>query len=364
MNRTLTVMEGDPRAYPLWVTANGLEDLPERLAAVVAPGSRLIVITDTQLADLHLATLQDHLKTYVVGQPVIIRAGESSKAFATLERVVTEVLDQRPDRRTVLVAFGGGVVGDLAGFVASIVLRGLPFVQIPTTLLAQVDSSVGGKTGINTAHGKNLVGSFYQPKAVFISTILLDTLPRRALLAGYAEVVKYGLLGDADFFHWLEQNGPLMLDDNGSARVEAIARSCQAKADIVTRDEREAGVRALLNLGHTFGHALEALAGYDGSLLHGEAVSIGMRLAFDLSVRMELCPAEDAIRVRQHLSGLGLPVDIPAALHRPDDILAAMAHDKKKQGDHLTFILAHSIGRAFITTDVETSAVMDVLREG
>ncbi|MEO1122100.1 MAG: 3-dehydroquinate synthase, partial [Pseudomonadota bacterium] len=270
------------------------------------------------------------------------------------------------ERDDLLIAFGGGVIGDLAGFAAAVLRRGVRFVQIPTTLLAQVDSSVGGKTGVNAAQGKNLIGAFHQPSLVLADIDVLDTLSERELLAGYAEVVKYGLLGDLAFFEWLETNGPLLKAGDASARTYAVKTSCQTKADIVARDETERGDRALLNLGHTFGHALEAATGYSQRLLHGEAVSIGMGLAFEVSARMQLCSQEDPVRVRAHLTKMGMKTqlsDIAGELPDADALMALMAQDKKVSAGKLTFILARGIGQAFRTQDVDLDLVRRVIAE-
>jgi 3-dehydroquinate synthase len=264
----------------------------------------------------------------------------------------------------VVIALGGGVVGDLAGFAAAIALRGLDFIQIPTTLLAQVDSSVGGKTGINSRRGKNLIGAFHQPMLVLADVAALDTLPRREVLAGYAEVVKYGLIDDPAFFEWLEQNGSALVDGDEGLRSQAVRTSCAAKAAIVGRDERETGDRALLNLGHTFGHALEAAAGYGKTLLHGEAVAIGMVMAFDLSVRLGLCPEADALRVRKHLSSVGLPTDLHALrgpAWRAPELLGHMGKDKKVRDGRITFILVRGIGQAFVARDIQLGEVEALL---
>ena len=269
-------------------------------------------------------------------------------------------IDAGIDRDSTVIALGGGVVGDLAGFAASIVLRGIGFIQVPTTLLSQVDSSVGGKTGINTRHGKNLVGTFYQPGLVLADTAVLSTLPRRERLAGYAEVVKYGLIDDPAFFEWLETSGPAVVDCDPAAMRRAVVTSCSAKATIVARDEHETGDRQLLNLGHTFGHAFEAEAGYGGDLLHGEAVSLGMVLAFDMSVRLGLCSGQDAVRVRRHLEAVGLPVRPPAG-HSVEALLGRMRKDKKTRGGRVTFILARGIGQSFVARDVDLTAVEALL---
>jgi len=329
---------------------------------------RVIVVTDEQVAPLHLAPLQQSLEESGIDHRVIVLpAGEQTKDFAHVETLTTRILDAGVERATPLIALGGGVIGDIAGFAAAITLRGLPFVQIPTTLLAQVDSSVGGKTGINTRHGKNLVGAFHQPSLVLADIGVLDTLPRRELLAGYAEVVKYGLIGDAAFFAWLETNGAAVLAGDRTARRHAIKTSCQAKAAIVAEDETEKGVRALLNLGHTFGHALEAETGYGDALLHGEAVAIGMVLAFALSARLRLCPADDAARIKRHFADVGLPTglgrNIKTASWGVARLLAHMSKDKKVQSGKMTFILARGIGKAFIAHDVPESDVRAVLED-
>jgi 3-dehydroquinate synthase len=313
----------------------------------------------------HLAPLRESLDEAGIASAVVeIAPGEGSKEFDGFEAVANAILDIAPERGSVLIALGGGVVGDLAGFAASVILRGIDFIQIPTTLLAQVDSSVGGKTGINTRHGKNLIGSFHQPRLVLADTAALDTLPRRELLAGYAEIVKYGLLGDAAFFAWLEANGGAVIAGDQAARRRAVTTSCQAKAGIVAGDERETGSRALLNLGHTFAHALEADTGFGARLLHGEAVAIGIVLAFDLSVRLGLCPAADAARVRRHFAAVGLPTGLDAVAGHgwsSGGLLSHMRQDKKVRDGRITFILARRIGDAFIARDVALSDVEALL---
>jgi 3-dehydroquinate synthase len=287
---------------------------------------------------------------------VVIPAGEGSKDFACLATVLDAMLAAKCERSTMVIALGGGVVGDLAGFAASILLRGVDFIQIPTTLLAQVDSSVGGKTGINTAAGKNLVGTFHQPRLVLADTDVLATLPRRELLAGYAEVAKYGLINNLPFFEWLEKNAGALNRTAHEFLQHCIVTSCMAKAAIVAADERESGARALLNLGHTFGHAFEAETGYGPDLLHGESVALGMVLAFDLSARLGLAPKEDAVRVRAHLKSVGLPVAVPkTGQHGPITVprlIAHMGQDKKVKDGAITFILARGIGHAFTTAAV------------
>ncbi len=326
---------------------------------------RVAVGTDVNVAALHLEELRRALDDAAIAHDcIVLPAGEATKDFGHLEDLLGRLLEAKVSRDVTLVAFGGGVIGDIAGLAASVLLRGIDFVQIPTTLLAQVDSSVGGKTGINGPQGKNLVGSFHQPRLVLADTEVLSTLPRRELLAGYAEVVKYGLVNDPDFFAWLEAKGSALIAGDAEARRHAVLTACAAKAAIVAEDERERGKRALLNLGHTFGHALEAEVGYGGDLLHGEAVAIGMVLAFDLSVRLGLCPAEDAARVRRHLASVGLPTgleSLPEGARDPDTLLRHMAHDKKVQDGRIAFVLQRGIGQAFLAREVEPADVRELL---
>ena len=323
------------------------------------------VVTDTIVGEIHLARFLDVCgKADIDARPVVMPPGEGSKSFAGLEKLSGALLDAGVDRGGLIVALGGGVIGDLTGFAAGVLKRGVAFAQIPTTLLAQVDSSVGGKTAINALQGKNLIGLFHQPRIVIADTALLATLPRRELLAGYAEVVKYGALGDAQFFEWLEVNGIKTLAGDRQALIHAVAHSCRMKAAIVARDERETGERALLNLGHTFGHALEALTGFSDRLIHGEGVAIGMALAFRLSVRLGLCPGQDAERFIRHLQAIGLPSaisDIPGPRPERGALVAAMSHDKKVKDGKLNFILLRGLGQAFVTSDVPPEAVKDVL---
>ena len=351
------------------VIGTGLLARAGALLAPVLPQKRAVVVTDETVAALHLPALMDGLaQTGFRTQSIVVPAGEASKSLAGYETVVEGLLDAGVERRTAVVALGGGVVGDLAGFAAATVLRGLPFVQVPTTLLSQVDSSVGGKTGINTRHGKNLLGAFHQPHIVLADTSVLGTLPDRELRAGYAEVAKAGLIGDAAFFAWCEANGPALADGDQELQAEAVMRACAFKAAVVGEDEREeqsSDGRALLNLGHTFGHALEAEVGYGGALLHGEAVAIGMGLAFRLSARLGLCDGSDAVRVSDHLGAMGLPSE-PSMLNRrfsAGRLVAAMRRDKKMRDGALHFVLARGIGQAFTTSDVPEAAVMDLLRD-
>ena len=296
-----------------------------------------------------------------------VKGGEPTKSYDGLQNSLDWLLDNKVDRNSLLIVVGGGVVGDLGGFVASIVMRGIPFVQVPTTLLSQVDSSVGGKTGINTHQGKNLVGSFYQPKAVLCDIGTLGTLPEREIQAGYGEIVKYGLINNPDFFEWLNNdNGEQVLSLENDALTKAVETSCQAKADIVAADEHEKGQRALLNLGHTFCHALEASAGYDGRLLHGEAVAIGCVLAFELSVKMNICSVEDLVTVTSHFRRLGLKTKIseitPNLKDNAEELVALMAGDKKAVDNKIGFILTRGIGQAFQTFDVHLDDVISVVQ--
>ncbi|MBL4812691.1 MAG: 3-dehydroquinate synthase, partial [Rhodobacteraceae bacterium] len=297
---------------------------------------------------------------------LILPPGEPTKGWAGLARASEWLLDAKVERNDVVVALGGGVIGDLAGFAAAILRRGVRFVQVPTSLLAQVDSSVGGKTGINTRQGKNLIGAFHQPSLVLADTALLATMPERDLLAGYGEVVKYGMLGDAAFFDWLEINGPALKSGDMAARIHAVKRSCEMKAAIVLRDEKEQGERALLNLGHTFCHALEAATGYGSRLLHGEGVAIGCALAFELSARMGLCSQEAPSRVRQHLKSMGMKADladIEGELPDARGLLTLMGQDKKVVDGQLRFILVRAIGEAFVTKDVPEDMVLTLLED-
>jgi 3-dehydroquinate synthase len=324
-----------------------------------------IVVTDETVARHHLATLEAALRAAAIDHRTIaVAAGEESKSFAGLADLVDRILALRPERRSTLIALGGGVIGDLAGFAAAIVLRGIDFIQIPTTLLAQVDSSVGGKTGINTRHGKNLVGSFHQPRLVLADTDLLATLAPRELRAGYAEVVKYALIDDAPLFAWLEREGARVLACDSAALGHAVVASCRAKARIVADDERETGARALLNLGHTFGHALEAESGFGPALNHGEAVAAGLALAFQLSVARGLCPAADLARLRTHLTAVGLPASLAEAGDGRWDaaaLWARMMQDKKVKGGRVRLILARGIGRAFIDEVIEEAEMLRLL---
>lgn len=349
------------------VVGDGLLARAGALLAPVLPQKRAVVITDDSVGPLHLKTLMDGLaETAIVATSITVKSGEASKNFETFEQVVDALLDAGVERRTTVIALGGGVVGDLAGFAAAATLRGLPFVQIPTTLLAQVDSSVGGKTGINTRHGKNLLGAFHQPRLVIADTAVLATLPVRELRAGYAEIVKAGLIGDAAFFAWCEANGALVIAGDRVAQAEAVLRACAFKALVVGDDEREEKPndgRALLNLGHTFGHALEAELGY-GTILHGEAVAVGIGLAFRFSAALGHCVPEDAERVIAHIAAVGLPAELHHLNRRlsAERLVGHMRRDKKVRDGKLGFVLTRGIGRAFTQGDIAAADVIDVLR--
>ena len=351
------------RAYDIAIGRGTLSSLGKRLKQL-RPNVRAAIVTDQMVAPLYLEMTEAALsEAGIVSVRIIVPAGEKSKSFRVFERVCESLIAERIERGDVVVALGGGVVGDLAGFAAAVVRRGLDVLQVPTTLLAQVDSSVGGKTGINSQHGKNLIGAFQQPILVVADTGLLDTLPKREFRAGYAEVVKYGLLGDEAFFAWLEANWRDVFE-GGAAREHAIAVSCRAKAGVVTRDERESGERALLNLGHTFGHALEAATGFSDRLLHGEGVALGMALAFALSAKRGLMPAAEAERAAKHLAEVGLPTrlsEISGELPGPEKLLELMAQDKKVKRGKLALILARGIGKAFIAPDVDQAEIQGFL---
>ena len=359
------------RSYGIVIGRGLLASLGARIAAL-RPGAKAVIVTDDNVARHHLDPAEAALRhAGVASSRVIVPAGEASKSYRVFEQVCEAVIASRIERGDLAIALGGGVIGDLTGFVAAVVRRGLDYVQVPTTLLADVDSSVGGKTAIDSAHGKNLIGAFHQPILVLADTALLDTLPEREFRAGYAELVKYGLLGDADFFAWLEKNWREVFaggnSSGSSAREHAIAESCRAKAAIVARDERETGDRALLNLGHTFGHALEAACGFSDRLLHGEAIGAGMALAFEFSARRQgLLSMAEAKRVIGHLAAVGLPTrlqDIPGPLPSVDQLMDLIAQDKKVKRGMLTFILVRGIGSAFIEAGVDAREVRVFLSE-
>jgi 3-dehydroquinate synthase len=366
---TVRVALGD-RGYDIVIGRGLVASLGTRLSAL-RPGAKVTIVSDENVAPVALDPVETALAASAIpSSRVIVPPGEGAKSFRIFDQVCEQVIAARIERGDLIIALGGGVIGDLAGFVASVVRRGLDYVQVPTTLLAQVDSSVGGKTAINSAHGKNLIGAFHQPVLVVADTATLDTLPAREFRAGYAEVVKYGLLGDAAFFSWLEANWREVFNGGKSsgnfAREQAIAVCCRAKAAIVARDERETGDRALLNLGHTFGHALEAATGFSGRLLHGEAVAAGMGLAFEFSARRGLLPAADAARAIRHLAEVGLPTgpkDISGELPPVDRLMDLMAQDKKIKRGMPTFILVRGIGAAFVDTGVDAGEVRAFLAE-
>lgn len=364
ISHTVHVALGE-RAYDILIGPNLIDDAGTILAEKF-PGRRFGIVTDTEVAKAQLPRLVASLEfSGLTFSTITLPSGESTKSWEQLQYVVEGLLAAKLERNDLVIALGGGVIGDLAGFAASITRRGMDFVQIPTSLLAQVDSSVGGKTGINSPHGKNLVGAFHQPKLVLADLSALDTLPPRQFAAGYAEVVKYGLIDDPDFFEWLEANHAEIFA-GGPARGEAIARCCTHKARVVIEDEKEIGVRALLNLGHTFGHALEKDTGYSDRLLHGEGVSIGMVLAHTFSNRLGLAPGQDSGRVAAHLRKSGLPTtlsDIPGTLGSTETLMAAIAQDKKVSRGALTFILTRGIGQAFIEKNVDPAKVSAFLED-
>jgi 3-dehydroquinate synthase len=354
------------RSYDIRIGA-GLIDKAGNLIAPFCPSRRALIVTDHNVAELHLDRLKASLRAGGL-EPIacILAPGEERKSFEGLEELCNDLIGRGIGRKDIIVAFGGGVIGDLAGFAAGIVKRGVDFVQIPTTLLAQVDSSVGGKTAIDTPAGKNLVGLFHQPKLVIADLDVLKTLPKRELLCGYAEVVKYGLIDMPDFYDWCEANAPRILAAETEALAHAVRVSVEAKARIVASDEREEGPRALLNLGHTFAHALETVAGFDGAILHGEAVGAGMALAFEHSARLGLCERQESERVANHLGATGFAVDLktlPGGPYKADSLVKAMAHDKKNEAGALTLILARGIGKSFVQKGADAGAVRTFLEE-
>jgi 3-dehydroquinate synthase len=358
------------RSYDIVIGRGLIGSLGVRIAAL-RPGAKTAIVTDENVARHHLSAVEAALaEAGVATSRIIVPVGEGSKSFRVFEQVCEALVAARIERGDLVIALGGGVIGDLAGFAASVVRRGVDYVQVPTTLLAQVDSSVGGKTAINSGQGKNLIGAFHQPILVLADTAALDTLPAREFRAGYAEVAKYALLGDAAFFSWLEANWRDIFKGGNScgdlARERAIAVSCRAKAAIVARDERETGERALLNLGHTFGHALEAASGFSDRLLHGEAVAAGMALAFEFSARLGLIPAAAADRAIRHLAEVGLPTrpqDIPGGLPTLDRLMELIAQDKKVKRGMPTFILVRGIGAAFVESGVDQAQVRAFLKD-
>lgn len=351
------------RSYPI-IVGNHLLGAIDEYIKQVHTVSNVIIISDEQVSKFYLHRVTGALSgSNIPHRILLLPAGESTKSAEHFLPLVENILSTHPDRRTLILALGGGVVGDIAGFAASVTLRGIDFIQVPTTLLAQVDSAVGGKTAINSKHGKNLIGSFHQPILVIADTDTLTTLPKRELLAGYAEIVKYGMLGDINFFTWLEAHGSGLLAGDATLQREAILTCCKMKATIVAEDEREAGKRALLNLGHTFGHALEAECGYDERLLHGEAVALGMLLACALSEVLGLCNSEPYTRLYAHLTHIGLPTTITQIAHdwQVDTLIQHMYHDKKAESGMLTFVLIEEIGKACVRKRVTEDAVRKVL---
>lgn len=363
MTQTLTVALAE-RSYPILIGQGILNDA----ASLIAPylrAPRVVIVTDAHVGALYADKLMAECSSHGLRvDKISLPAGESTKSFSHFSTLLEQLLALKPDRKLCLIALGGGVIGDITGFAASVLLRGVDFIQIPTSLLAQVDSSVGGKTGINTSQGKNLVGTFYQPKLVLIDTDTFDTLSARQRRAGYAEIIKYGLLGDADFTAWLMRHGVDMLAGDKALLARAIHKSCEMKAAIVARDERESDARALLNLGHTLAHALEAETGFGDILLHGEAVAIGMVFAAELSHALGLIDGNVVTNLRAHLQAVGLP-STPQAIRKNWDVDALMAHmqmDKKAENGALTFVLLRGIGSAFVQKSVEYTKVRAVLK--
>lgn len=354
----------EERSYDI-VCGPGVLEQAGELFAPLLKSKRVVIVTDSNVAPLYLDKLIKVLASASIqSESIVLPAGETTKSISCFEGLLEDILAIGIERGTTLIALGGGVIGDITGFAASTLLRGIDFIQVPTTLLSQVDSSVGGKTGINARAGKNLIGAFHQPRLVLIDTLSLNSLPKRELLAGYAEVVKYGLIGDRDFFDWLEENGQALIDGDQDVRRDAILKSCAAKADVVAQDEKEGGVRALLNLGHTFGHALEKECGYGGDLLHGEAVSIGMVMAYEYCAAQGLCSAADVARLKAHLSSLGMPVDLsglPCEDWTAQLLMKHMMKDKKVKNGKVTFILVRGIGEAFMSSDVSDDSLESYL---
>jgi 3-dehydroquinate synthase len=353
------------RSYEILVGEHLLASAGEHIAPVLKT-PRVIIVSDEKVARFHLHRLTSALeRAGIIYRTVIISQGETAKSIPTFGALLETLLEEKPDRQTTLIALGGGVVGDVTGFAASVLLRGIDFIQVPTTLLAQIDSSVGGKTGINSRYGKNLIGSFHQPKLVLADVATLSTLHKRELMAGYGEMLKYGLINDAAFFKWLEKNGAALLAGDAALLTQAIVTSCKAKAKIVAADEKESGERALLNFGHTFGHALEAETGFSYTLLHGEAVAIGMMMAIRFSVKMGLCKPEDCERVAAHYEAVGLPSALPSLREPwdPEALMEHFTHDKKTRDGKLTFILSRGIGKAFIAQDVDKLLIKEFLAE-
>lgn len=367
MDTNIVTIDLGERVYDIYIGAGLIYRFTDYVPVEVK-GLNIYIVTDTNV-ESYATQIQNILKDAKAAccEKIVLKAGEQTKSFKNVEKVSDWLVEKGVSRDSLIIAVGGGVIGDITGFCASIIMRGVPYIQVPTTLLSQVDSSVGGKTGINTNKGKNLVGSFYQPVAVIADIDTLKTLPERELLAGYAEVLKYGLIRDASFFSWLTENGIEVLNLEEVAVAHAVETSTKAKAVLVQADEKEQGMRALLNLGHTFGHALETTAGYDGRLLHGEAVAIGMVMAFDLSVRMGICERDDLERIENHLMDIGLPVrasDIqPALVTSVDELLELMRRDKKVEKGKMRFILTNGIGDAYLEDNVPDKLLRAVIKD-
>ena len=359
-------VELDERNYDIIIGCNLLNEAGKLIKAVIR-SENVIIVTDKIVAPLYLNDLNASLKAEgIKAEEIILPPGEHTKSIRYFESVIDQILNFKIDRNTTLIALGGGVIGDLTGYVAASILRGIDFIQIPTTLLSQVDSSVGGKTGINSQHGKNLIGAFYQPRLVLADIDALDSLPNREILSGYAEIVKYGLVNNITFFTWLEEFGFQLCAGNKEYRQHAVYESCKSKADIVAKDETEQNMRALLNLGHTFGHALETETGFSDKLLHGEAVSVGICLAFDLSLLLNLCSKLDVSRVRNHFSAIGLPTylsDIRNNNWNIDKLLNHMLSDKKTINGKLNFILVKGLGKSFIAPDIKKEDVHFIIKQ-
>jgi 3-dehydroquinate synthase len=353
------------RSYPIYIGHGVIKNAGSLLSGIIGHSSSFIV-TDENVAPLYLSELQNSLKeSGIQSVSAILPAGEKTKSFEQLTNLTEQMLASGVNRHSTIIALGGGVIGDITGFASAVTMRGINFVQVPTTLLAQVDSAVGGKTGINTTSGKNLVGSFHQPKAVISDTSALNTLPKREVLAGYAEICKYGLINAPSFWEWLENNGTTVIAGGSKHVINAVKTSCESKAHIVAKDELEKGVRGLLNLGHTFGHAFEAEFQYSNELLHGEAVSIGITLAFEISEELGLCPTEDKDRVLKHFRSVGLPTTLPKSTRviKCSDIISHMQKDKKAYKNKITFVLTRGIGKSFLTQDVPLEALEKTLNK-
>ncbi len=352
------------RSYPIVVGEDLLKAAKEYLIPNLT-SNKIVIITDDNVAKLYLSQLTDKLKEFGIhAEQIILPAGEKTKSFTKVEEIVEKILLLKPDRKITLIALGGGVVGDITGFTASILLRGVNFIQMPTTLLAQVDSSVGGKTGVNSKYGKNLIGSFYQPKLVLADSSFLATLSKREFLSGYAEVIKYGLIMDADFFTYLDKNLPKILNKDSEVLKYIVFKCCEMKAQIVAKDEKEQGLRALLNFGHTFGHALESITGYSDVLLHGEGVGIGMLLAARLSAKVGLCGSEIAEKIEKHLNLAGLPTNIKSlGLNKTNigKIIEIMQQDKKVSNGKMIFILLEDVGKSIIVDNITVDSVVELL---